>query len=269
VKVYDVFFCINDGYIHPLCVALVSILENNADMQFMFHIISQDLSDKSKNKISKLKTRYKNFDFEVTVPDMARFSGLKSTIEHISVETFFRYAIADMYPNMSQALYLDADLVCNGKLNELFNVDLKGFYAAGVRDPNLDSDRYKRLLIGEPMYINTGVLFLNLDAMRRDEMGKKMIALSHELAGRIEYQDQDVINVAFAGKIKEIPIKYNFARGYQFYNESELKYASIIHYTGHRKPWVRRRKLLDFIRKPAVNIWWKYDSINKLIQQKN
>jgi lipopolysaccharide biosynthesis glycosyltransferase len=276
----DIFFCINDIYITPLCVAIVSILKNNPEMSFKFHVLSSDLSDKSRNEISKLKIKYKNFDFDTMVTSLEMFAGLKMDMDYISMEPFFRYAIADFFPNISRGLYLDADLICNGKLDELLSINLDGYYAAAVCDTyvELEEKTHKQKILGEgnDLYVNIGVVMLNLDMLRRDKMCEKLIALTRDLIGKTKYADQDVINIAFSGKILELPEKFNYASHNYATNWKGFRSATIVHFTGKSKPWAHPPRMFHFIltaigRKKKIwgTIWWKYNRVYQQVQKKN
>ncbi len=256
-----VFFCIDDGFINQLCVALVSVLENNPELHFGVHILSSDLSDESQSKISKLKVKFKNFNFDVSVPNLDIFSEFKLNIDYISKETYFRYIIADMFPEISTGLYLDADLVCNGNLSELFKISLDGYYAAGVRDIYLEQDEreYKQKLLGSSLYVNAGVMLFNLDSIRSNKITEKLIDTTKKLTGKIRFQDQDVLNIVFCDKVKEISNVFNFTSGDFFAARSELTNAKIIHWTGKNKPWNKK------IRDKRQEIYHKYAKIYKQI----
>ena len=96
-------------------------------------------------------------------------------------------------------------------------------------------------------YINAGMLLMNLQQIRKDNMTKKFIKLSER-----NYQtiDQDVLNVACYGKILTLPPKYNTQiKGFtknnlylrNLYKEQEINQAKhspfIIHYPDKKKPW--------------------------------
>ncbi|WP_392362335.1 glycosyltransferase, partial [Streptococcus suis] len=62
----------------------------------------------------------------------------------------------------------------------------------------------------DELYVNAGVLLMNLEAMRRDNITNLLFAETERLTGQIQFQDQDVINIALKGKIVEVPLRYNY-----------------------------------------------------------
>jgi lipopolysaccharide biosynthesis glycosyltransferase len=158
---------------------------------------------------------------------------------------------------------------------ELFNTDLEGFYIAGVDEWGTAVDEAKYLssinLHGVDYYINSGVLVMNLDLMRRDNVQEKLVAMAkHGIDGKraFRYPDQDVLNVVCHGKIKLLDLKFNTCPGtlesalnaegdrikiQEFYGEKQLYDACsdpvIVHFFGE-KPWQSNAAMFD-------DRWWE------------
>lgn len=66
----------------------------------------------------------------------------------------------------------------------------------------------------DELYVNAGVLVLNLAEMRREGLFRKLCAATQELEGRIRFQDQDIINIVCRGRILELPDRFNFTSEY-------------------------------------------------------
>lgn len=130
---------------------------------------------------------------------------------------FYRCIAHRFFTDIDKILYLDSDILVCRDLTELFNTDLNDYVLGGVRDMAPVNDRFhpqgifvkkfaEKYLNNGP-YINSGVLLLNLEKMRENEN------LLFETKIPLFYPDQDLINAAFAGKIKILPLKYNLAPG--------------------------------------------------------
>lgn len=130
---------------------------------------------------------------------------------------FYRCIAHHFFKDIDKVLYLDSDVLICRDIAELFNTDISDYVLAGVRDMAPVNDKYhpagirvkkfaEDYLNGGP-YINSGVLLINL---------KKMAEYEHllfETKIPLYYPDQDLLNVAFLGKIKILPLKYNLAPG--------------------------------------------------------
>lgn len=263
----NIFFCVNNAYADHLLVTIISILENNVEQNIQFYILSSDFSDKNKATFKETLKKYQNFKMKYININTKHFENfnLKNNIKYISVETYYRYIIADIAPNLNKALYLDADLVVNGNLNELYDIDLENNYCAGVKDKFIEETDYKNTLGLSPneTYINAGVLLLNLSRMRKDNVSEKLLSNTNKLAEQIEYQDQDIINITFRGQIKEVDSRYNFASSNVIREKSKIKEAMIIHYTGPIKPWNKNCK------HKLRNLWKNYYNRMLVLQGRN
>lgn len=135
-----------------------------------------------------------------------------------------------------KALWLDMDLIVKDNIDALWDIDLTNYYAAGVIDqgaktnlmtPNLDIDKN--------LYINSGVLLLNLDKIRKDKKDKELNDFVNK--NKLMYPDQDTINVVFKNNIYFLENKYNSSL---FTGEaSDFK---IYHWAGNKENWVYNRE---------------------------
>ena len=257
----NVAFCINDAYADKIAVVMTSLMINHPQVQFDFYIFSSDLTQKTICMLNKLRLEFKKFTIYPVFVNSDLFKDLKLNIDYISVETYYRYIIADLLPNVDKILYLDGDLVINGDITAFYNIDLENNYLAGVPDMWAEHCGYREKMHFDT-YINAGVLLMNLKQLRRDNLAQVLINKTVELWETIKFQDQDILNIVCKNKIKIVDSIYNFASANIKFEKSNIKYAKIIHYTGQKKPWKSKKVRLK-------SIWQKYAKItNKLIWRK-
>lgn len=249
----QVAFCVNDGYINQLGTVLISLLKSNPKQRFEAYILSSDLSDQSRRRLSKIKMVFPNIDLRFISVDETAFKGLNLTINYISKETFYRYLIPNLIPDVDKILYLDADLIVKGDLSALWETDLGDCYLAGCSDTYIEKLGYKNKigLKADELYINAGVLLMNAKEMRRQGVGEALIKETKALSGRITYQDQDVLNLVCRNKIKQVDGIYNFTMEDIKSAKEKIKRAVVIHYTGAKKPWNTDKVRLK-------SVWRKY-----------
>lgn len=231
----DICYATNEDFAPYMAVSITSLLENNASHSVVVHILHSDLSEATTARLKMFETRYKNAKIVFHKIDDSRFEKFGLTIGHITKETYFRYMIAEVLPNIDRVLYLDGDTIVNGDISELFDTDLTNCYCAGVSDIYIESVGYKKTLGLDGLYINAGVILFNLDEMRKTDIAEQLFKLTAE--NNFKYQDQDAINVAFNGKIKELDCVYNFKRAHQKAFPEKVPSAKIVHYVGPNKPW--------------------------------
>ena len=130
---------------------------------------------------------------------------------------FYRCFAHRFFRDVNKMLYLDSDILVCRDVAELFNTDVSNCVFAAVRDLAPVNDRYhpqgifvkkfaEKYLNNGPYY-NSGVLLLNLKKMAEYEY------LMFETKIPLFYPDQDLLNAAFVGKTKTLPLKYNLAPG--------------------------------------------------------
>lgn len=136
------------------------------------------------------------------VPD-----GAPNAMTHFTKFSLIRCYFTEILP-LDKILWLDVDTIVLGSLEELWNTDITNVFIAGVLDvPAMKMHAQKSNIIFTK-YINTGVLLMNLKKMREHHIFDKLIKL---LCGpRLEYPDQDALNLVCRPFIKVIDPKYNF-----------------------------------------------------------
>ena len=271
----------DDEYAPFMYTTMISILENAYKKTFyiFFLLVPSDFSKSSENAILKISDIYKCSIHFIHIKNI--FENLNMKITHITLPTYYRLLIGDLLTEeFDKCIYLDVDICVCKDLSELFNIDIKDNYLAGVVAAGYYFSKEKNCirlnLTSMNQYINAGVLVMNLKQIRKDNMTE----IFKELAKRnYDSQDQDVLNIACYGKILTLPPKYN-AMTYRLkendprlkdiYNEEDIIEANnaplIIHYSDKKKPW-------NSIGGYMENYWWniakKTPYINWLFNRDN
>ena len=251
----NIAFCINDNYVEQLIVVLWSIMKNlTTGRNVNVWIVSSDMSDASKNYLRKLRLGFKNLHLNFLDIDAKELAQLPRTIDYISAETYYRYLLPNLLPNIDKVLYMDADIIVNGDISSLYDTDISKYYMAGGYDLYIDDIKYKSKIGFEQdeLYVNAGVLLMNLKQMRTDNIPQKLIDTTKNMASKVKYQDQDIINIVCRGKILEFDSIYNYTSHNILKEKSKYKHAVVIHYTGPNKPW------LSDSNNPMRHLWRRY-----------
>lgn len=251
----NIAFCINEKYVEQLIVVLWSIMKNlTTGRDVNVWIVSSDMSDASKNYLRKLRLGFKNLHLNFLDIDAKELAQLPRTIDYISAETYYRYLLPNLLPNIDKILYMDADIIVNGDISSLYDTDISKYYIAGGYDLYIDDIKYKSKIGFEQdeLYVNAGVLLMNLKQMRTDNIPQKLIDTTKNMAGKVKYQDQDIINIVCRGKILEFDSIYNYTSHNILKEKSKYKHAVVIHYTGKNKPW------LSDSNNPMRHLWRRY-----------
>lgn len=111
-----------------------------------------------------------------------------------------RAALSKVFPRHGRMLSIDCDTIVTEDISELWDIPLDDYYFAAVREPKL-SDELRCV------YINAGVMMLNLDKLKGDGKDDELIyALNTR---RYRYVAQDVMTECCQGNILELPSEYN------------------------------------------------------------
>lgn len=240
-----IVFAASETYFQHLCVVMISVLENNPHRCFHFYILTDTDRIESTEKILSLKEKYSHAQFTfVVVVDPRELCDLTLCINHISIHTYYRYLIPRLLPEHEKVLYLDGDVLVLGKLDALWEEDISNYYVAGVLDDYIQRVGYKTTIGFEPdeLYVNAGVLLMNLKRMREDNIATALIETTKQLGTTISYQDQDVLNMVLRGKIKKVPCLYNFCTDTDLERKISKKEVVIAHFTGQAKPWTLQHR---------------------------
>ena len=112
-----------------------------------------------------------------------------------------RAALAKVLPeDIDMVLSLDCDTIIHGSLDELWDLDLDGYYFSASEEPG--RSKYEDCL-----YTNTGVALYNLKMLR--ETGKVDEVIAELNANKYPWVEQDVFNFMCQGGILPMPSKYN------------------------------------------------------------
>ena len=267
-------FCTDINYLIPTGVAMISICENNCDIDICFHIVvttSQNVGSDSFSVLREIAQKYGKEYRQYQLSEENLSGYVCSGVSYVTTTAFSRVFLADLLPaTVQKVIYLDCDIVCEGRLDLLWNTDLAENNAiiGGVEDFGCYAGyaRERLPLRIDDTYINSGVLLIDLLKWREKDIAKKCVDCS--IQEKYSFLDQDVINIVCRGNIYNLSFVYNFQIPFWLFEErfwmisgermEDARQAKgkpiIIHYT-ENKPW--KNPYLEHSRH-----WIKYYSIS-------
>ena len=199
-QILNVAYSFDDGYAQHAGISILSLLENNQDIEhIVFYIITNALSQDNRKRI---ETIIKQYHRELHYLDLDELTS------DLKISTNFnRSAYGRIFlPNAVQSdsiVYVDSDTVITKSLKELFDIDMSDKLVAGVQDT---VNSYYVINIGlnnNHRYINDGgIIVLNLDLWRKMGIVKKCIDFIYKFNGNPPHNDQGTINHVCAGYIE-------------------------------------------------------------------
>lgn len=260
----NLLFCGNDKVFDGLMISLLSASKNTNDT-LRAYVLTMDLHDVDE-KYQPLTEKHRKF-----LEDMIKEKNANSTVTLIDVTKMYKESMlasknlknhftpyaqlrlfADMIPEIPyKVIYLDTDTIVNGDLKELFKIDITNYELACVKDLYnwLNPYRWK-----VRKYFNSGVLLLNMKAIRKSKLFKK----SRELVAnkKMISPDQDALNFLVKKKLV-LPERFNAKDKY--YKEIVVHHFCNVrrkhHFFFRVKPW-----MVDLVKE-------KMDAYNELLDE--
>lgn len=234
----SVSFSVSDSYSQHLAVVLASILENNPASRFKFHVLHRDMSEENRSRIGELEKNNLHCKIEFHRIDASVFEKfpIPKELEHVTQEMYYRYILPDVLADEDRTVYSDVDVLCVGDLRPLWETDLKGNIIAAVSEGERGEFKKKLIgLAGDAPYFYSGLLVMDLAAMRAEGCSRKLMENTAAYAGRIAWPDQDMINLTFRGRILQLGPEWD---GINVKYSPFRKGVVIWHFPGiTQKPW--------------------------------
>ncbi len=200
----------DNGYAMPLAVTLRSSVENiKSDRKIKFYILDGGIKESNKRRILKSLPKDKaevNF-IQNADKSLGKIQVLSQFVDddgfkepsYITRAAYYRLLIPELLPTSHErAIYLDCDLVVRGDLTEIWKTDMKSNHLLAVRNT-----------LPNPHYFNTGVLLLDLNLWRRDNISIRSIEYLKNHRDHIRFWDQDVLNTILANQWFELDLRWN------------------------------------------------------------
>lgn len=262
-KEIPIFFTIDDKYAPYLSVAIQSIIENaSKNYQYKIIVLYQELSEENRENISSLAKE--NFaiifiymrDGLETITDRVEN---RLRCDYFTLTIYFRLFIPEMFPEYDKGIYIDSDIIVNGDISELYNMDLESNLIGACNDksivdiPELVKYVGGAIGVGINEYINSGVLLMNLKEMRKKEFSKNFLRLLNKYHFDSIAPDQDYLNAMCNGNILYLNEEWD---AMPTEGRKELPNPKLIHYNLFQKPWCYDNISYE-------EYFWKYAKKNK------
>ncbi|RCK78594.1 MAG: Glycosyl transferase, family 8 [Candidatus Ozemobacter sibiricus] len=254
---------IDRSFCQHLAVMLRSLAVNHQSARpIRFWVLASDVEEDPRQRLAASLKEFPFLTIEWKSIDPALYDGLFIHL-HLSIATYFRFQLPDLIPpTVHRVLFLDSDLVVLKSLEELWATDLGEAGLAAVRDLGVGDVRRLGFARGEP-YFNAGVLLIDLDRWRQLDVLARAMGMAREYGSRLEWMDQDILNLLFRGHWKELDPAWNVQTAFytSVYKVKEpwrsalrqaIRQPRIVHFTGPSKPWEFRNL------HPLRHLYWHY-----------
>lgn len=275
----NVIYSSDNNYVQHMGVSIWSLLEKNTEFKRInIYIIENKIDKENKNKIESFRKNFSNLNI-IWISFEEYEKQLKLDMEwEIAISAYARLFVGEMLPlTVKKILYLDCDTVICDSLVKLWDFNLKNKIVGVIQDTVGDEVKIKLDIPKEEKYFNSGVLLIDMDNWRKNQIGNKCIQLIQEYKGNVCHHDQGVLNAVLKDYKSFIPMRYNmitvhyffdmkkirkyYSEKAPFYSDQEIEFAknhpAILHFTPSftSRPWIKgclhpyRKMYWDVLRK--------------------
>lgn len=235
------FFATDDNYAPFLGVTLKSILANaSKDYFYKIHVLTSSVSEENKSKINKVLTENSSIEYISVAKEIEDIKGKFHLRDYYSIETYYRFFIADMFPEYDKVLYLDCDITVLGDISNLYFTNISNYLVGAVRDQIMGNFEFasdyteKYLGIKTKKCFNAGVLLMNTKMFRAYNVLDRLFKLMDRFKFKVT-QDQDYLNVICKDKVRYLDLGWNKMPVEEIgFDDVDLQ---LIHYNLGWKPW--------------------------------
>jgi lipopolysaccharide biosynthesis glycosyltransferase len=246
-----IYYCADKNYLVPGLVSITSLAVNNATVarraKFFLVMASEAVSD----AVHAVRFLNKRLGLSIEVIDASTIVGDAASLrtkygvvtggQELSLAAYYRIFFARQIAasgEFGSCLYVDADTIIRGGLQELFDHDLTHPLMAR---PEVDRPEVRHAITLHGLkgaYFNSGILYMDMRNPLNLELLDRAIANALDPTIKLIFQDQCALNIAFDQCWAALPSKYNF---YVPPNMCSLATAPseavVIHYLDRPKPW--------------------------------
>ena len=252
----------DNNYFLPTLTAIESVKQNVPEEKCIY-VLSDCLSSDNVKFLNRMSSNTTKIKF-ITVEENP-CSSIDTSHAYVSKTAMIKFLLPRILKDLDKVLYIDGDVLVLKNIVEMYETDISDKYAAVVLDFTAMEKHKHHIDLKMPTYFNSGMMLLNLERMRNDNITDKLIENKLNDKFRI-YMDQDALNLSFAGKIKVLSPKYNLMKANLNYPIQELsqffkidvsdmhkimKTPVILHLTNIVKPW-------NSIEAPCFKEWYFY-----------
>ncbi|OGS97759.1 MAG: glycosyl transferase [Gallionellales bacterium RBG_16_56_9] len=243
---FHIAFCVDNNYFRAMGAVIASIIANNPGQHFTFHVLAFEVSSQNRERLKQIEQMHA-VSTELHLLDPASFDQFSHFLghSHYSLSIFTRLVIPDVLRGRTdRVLYLDADILCVGKLDEMIAMDISDEIAVVVPDaPVTTRRRVSALGLRHPKYFNGGVIFINIEKWIANDVTAQTLGTLVSSKKRLRFNDQDALNIVLNGRARFVSPRWNYL--YDLIHDLDVNRTAMrpvgeavfIHFAGAVKPW--------------------------------
>ena len=244
---------LDKNYLSPLTMMLKSYGAVHQEIRTDLYVAHSSLEE---NDFRRLENATSDFNIHIhSIKITDRYFKDTPVLARIPEESFYRLLAFQYLPeSVERCLYLDPDIYILKSLVPLYETDFGDSYIAAAAHLHGLCNAFNKARLGlkeQKRYMNSGVVLMNLKAIRRDFTLKNILERLEENAQWLILGDQDLMNILFGSRALFIDERiYNLdERSFKYFKKHERfditaaeEQTAIVHYNGKYKPWLEGYK---------------------------
>lgn len=236
---------INGKYTKYVGTSICSLLENTKQHVDIHILHDETLTNENRKRLSEVTNSYGQNIYFYNVLSNPIVAGYISDILGIYPAQyqgmFYRLGVGIILPHhIERLIYLDADIIVNMDIEQLWNIPLGAANIAAVPDDviirqlggNLNP-LIRKGFVKQDAYFNSGVLLMDMIFFRNNpQIMENIVAFLEENDECKRYPDQDYLNYIFRNSCLLLPNKFNLLVSYARLMDLSNDKA-ICHYAGN------------------------------------
>lgn len=209
----DVLYQFNEKYAPYAGTSITSLFENNGHFEMIrIFILGEELSQDSVERLRETGRKYgREIIFVDTTALIRKMQALHMPTYRGSYAANIRLFLPELLDaSVNRLLYLDADTIVDGRLDELTKLPMGDYPAAMALDSLVRLHKLRLGFSKEEPYFNSGVILFQMDCWRQEKCSEKIMEHVKTVRAHYPSPDQDLLNVVCRGRIMTLPPKYNF-----------------------------------------------------------
>lgn len=235
-----VFYACDENFVPYTLVSVSSLVQSSSqNNNYEIHVLSTGISEQKKSLFWQLERSNVKILFDDVSHDVKDFESKLPIRDYYTKTTYFRFFIAEKFPQFDQVVYLDSDTVVLCDVAELWRTDLGDNYVGAVNDalvpqtPSFAAYVEEALGIYRYAYFNAGVMVIDCDKFRKNNIMQKFQKLLGEYNFAVA-QDQDYLNVLCKDRVLFVDKTWNVEAFADYPAQIEPK---LVHFNMTEKPW--------------------------------
>ena len=251
----QIFYACDDGFVKFTIVSLFSMMQNaSREHQYHIHVLHTNIEPETEKRMLAMADECFEISFDNVsgyLDDLCERLPLR---DYYSNTTYYRMFIAEMFPEIDKAIYIDSDTIVQGDISEMYAIDIKDYDVAACHEQAMvQEDVYgtyveKCLGLDRNRFFNAGIILINCKSFRENNILERFVKLLGVYNCRVT-QDEDYLNILCADRVLFLPQTWNSEVFGEMIDSPEN--CKIIHYIMVAKPW-------HFADCRLGDIFWRY-----------